>query len=470
MKRTKKRISLRWQLFGGIIITAFGVLVIYIIFMRWVDYVYSTDTFQDRTFYLTYDYEEELQREAYDEIPIEQTGGNALIVYDIDGNVVYQSEESLNIPFETVKFYADSYANELSENSIYVGQPVYGYDRFVIIDSFTTVQGDVRFSAEVIPYQTDINIEAAQEKARWITIFGVIAGALWIFLMAMLMFWYIRRSLKPVNEAIQTYRNGVRPASGSYPIPGEFQGLIDNLNAMLDRVESAQTKQKKAEEDRIRMIADLSHDLKTPLTVISGYSGAMLDGIVHEEDKKRYLEIIHQKALYSAELMDELFAFSKMEHPDFVPDLQRIDYCELCREYLAEKYSELDLQGYPLDVQIPEEHYYRELDRNMFRRVLENLVGNIVKHNEPGTTIRFVVRESEGHLITDIADNGTGISPEIAGAVFEPFVKGDQSRKSGQGSGLGMAAAKKIVELHQGTIQLVNPPDPGVRTQIRIIL
>lgn len=104
------------------------------------------------------------------------------------------------------------------------------------------------------------------------------------------------------------------------------------------------------------------------------------------------------------------------------------------------------------------------------RRVLENLLNNTLKHNPQGVTV-FVSMHVEGekiHLI--VADNGVGIPDELAGNLFQPFVTGNRARTTGKGTGLGLSITHRIVVMHQGTIELVNPPHKPYRTEFRILL
>ena len=123
-----------------------------------------------------------------------------------------------------------------------------------------------------------------------------------------------------------------------------------------------------------------------------------------------------------------------------------------------------------LEPEIPEEAIFTKIDPNLMRRVFDNLTENTMKHNEQGTTIYFLLQSEKTKLRLLVADNGCGISEEIRETVFEPFVTGNSARTSGSGTGLGMGITQKIVELHNGTIRLVNPPENGWSTEFEIRL
>ena len=227
---------------------------------------------------------------------------------------------------------------------------------------------------------------------------------------------------------------------------------------MSARLYEAEQQQKKAEAEKQKMLADISHDLKTPITVIQGYAEAVNDGLVPEEEKKRYLRTICQKAAALTGLIEAFHTYSKLEHPEFRLNTSWQDLCEVLREQLAAKYDEVELAGFSLEAEIPETPLYAQLDVLQFQRAIENVLVNSLRHNVPGTRLLAVltppVKEGSFAQIL-LADSGCGIPAEIAPHIFEPFAIGDDARSSGHGSGLGLAISKKIMEAHGGTITLL---------------
>lgn len=203
-----------------------------------------------------------------------------------------------------------------------------------------------------------------------------------------------------------------------------------------------------------QVIADISHDLKTPLTVIQGYSKALNEGRVPEEKKEKYLETIYDKSVLSANLIDSLFDCVKMEHPDYKINPVTVDLSEQIKEILAEKYNEIEENGFDIDVDIPERRIEFAVDKKLFERLFENLLDNSLQYNPAGTTIFIKLREEKDSLVLTVADNGTGIPQELRENIFKPFVTSNNARSSGKGTGLGLAITKRIVELHGGSISL----------------
>ena len=268
--------------------------------------------------------------------------------------------------------------------------------------------------------------------------------------------------IRKLSDAIEKTAGGNWISLNEGEEPREMLELIRSFNDMEERLKASGEEQQKLLDQRRKMVADISHDLKTPITVISGYINAMRDGLIPENEKDRYLEIIQNKTELLSELINNLSDFGRMDHPGFRLNMERGDLCEYIREYMAARYSELEIGGFLVDTDLPEEQVFASFDRRQMKRVFENIIGNSVKYCAPGTTIRVharVVRNKrKRYFRIRIGDNGPGIPEEYRSSVFEPFVVGNESRTSGKGTGLGLSIAKQIVTLHGGSITLTRQP------------
>lgn len=269
---------------------------------------------------------------------------------------------------------------------------------------------------------------------------------------------YIHRKVKEpldlLNEGILAFAEGERETELSYKGPKEFETIFGSFNKMARQLrESEETKERLIIEKQ-RMLADISHDLKTPITVIEGYAKAVSDGLTDEEMQKQYLGTILQKTESLTEQINNFYDYSKLEHPEFALVKKKQDLAEYLRIYLARKYDEIELADFRLEVEIPEEEISYSFDEVQFGRVLDNILANALKHNPKGTTIYITLQQTERAIQIELGDNGVGIPEEIKERLFDPFTVGDDSRHNRQGSGLGLAVAAKIVELHGGALFL----------------
>lgn len=279
----------------------------------------------------------------------------------------------------------------------------------------------------------------------------------------------IRRPLERLNEAVVTQAGGEPVSAGGCGGPKEIQRIADSFDELSARLKRSEEERRELDSGRQKLIADISHDLKTPITVISGYADAIADGKAPPEELARYLAAIKSKADALNRLIDAFHEYSKVEHPEFALHMERCDLCEFSREYLAGKYDEIDLAGFTLEVSIQETPVYCLLDELQFARALDNLLSNSLRHNRLGTVLFFSAAAADGTAVLRVGDNGGGIAPEKAKRIFEPFVVGSDAR-SGGGSGLGLAITKRIVELHGGGIALARVPSAGLSTEFVLTL
>lgn len=303
----------------------------------------------------------------------------------------------------------------------------------------------------------------------------IYAFALFIFIYIILIIivinWLNRKVKKPIdilNEAIVQFKNGERENYLEYDGPQEFCNICSSFNDMSRKLYNSEKKRESLEEEKQKMLADISHDLKTPITVIKGYSKAVCDNLVSEEEKEQYLMTIYKKADHLDELINTFYEYSKLEHPDYKYVLETMDLCEYGRVYLAGKYEELDINEVDLQANIPDDPIYCKLDKFQLKRVFENIISNSLKHNKKELSILFEIEEYFDKVKIIIADNGHGIPKEIRKHIFKPFVVGEKSRTK-KGSGLGLAISKKIVKAHGGSIKIVNARK-NYKTEFEIIL
>jgi len=150
--------------------------------------------------------------------------------------------------------------------------------------------------------------------------------------------------------------------------------------------------------------------------------------------------------------------------------MEQESFSEFLRTYIAEKYEHICDLGFELEILIPEDKMYYSFDAIQLQRAFDNIISNSLKHNPSGTVINIALEEQGECYKINIADNGIGISDEIAKNIFEPFVVGDESRNSKQGSGLGLAITKKIIEKHGGNIRIIPSSETKFKTEFEILL
>ena len=210
-----------------------------------------------------------------------------------------------------------------------------------------------------------------------------------------------------------------------------------------------------AEKKRNLLLSDIAHDLRTPITTISGYAKALNDEMVTDEEKrKEYLQAIEVKSERMSELINLLFDYVRLGTEGFRLKKERVNVAELLRENAARLYTDVEEKGMELYADIPEEAHMIEADALQVSRVITNLINNAIRHNDPGTQIMLELHVDPDTMEIVVADNGKPIAADVAENIFDPFVVGDKSRRTNGGSGLGLSIAKKIVDMHGWKIRL----------------
>lgn len=298
-------------------------------------------------------------------------------------------------------------------------------------------------------------------------VYLIITGGI-IYLMAKSGSKYFVESLEQLQAYTEELTHGDYEKRMERRLAGEFGMLQNKFYELAERLHEKTEENKRMAAQRKEMILDLSHDLKNPLMSIRGYSEILISkDSVEDYQSKQYLRAIKQNSERANRILKGVFQLAYLESGALVLEKKETDLCEFVRLSLAESLEEIQLAGIELKCDIPEEEYWLKLDEMQFRRVWDNLIGNAIKYNKPGSLIKVSLNKKENEISLEIADNGSGMTKGEADKVFEPFVRNDKARNSKTGgSGLGLAIAKKIVEAHGGTIRLETDTNKGCSYKI----
>lgn len=377
----------------------------------------------------------------------------AKIIADSDYNIMFSDIPNVKGDYTELDFtllmgqYQDEYISKLT----YTGNDNKNYNAVFCKD----VNEDFKSSRKIIRY--------------------IIRGYIVFFIFAVLMFVKslykkVKEPLKLLNDALDDFAENKTDKLIKYKGPREFEEICHSFNDMAIKLNETDKKRVAAEEQKQKMLADISHDLKTPITVIKGYAKAITDKKVDDKELDEYLNTIYKKSNSLAELITTFSEYSKLERPDFRIKPTKTNICEFARNYFIDKYNELEFLGFDLDIQISDESIYCMLDKFEMERVFENIISNTVKYNEKGKLIGFDLKKTGGNCVIHIGDNGVGIPDDLKKSIFNPFSMGDSSRSEGKSSGLGMAIVEKIVVAHNGTIKLLDENLHGLSVVYEITL
>lgn len=262
-------------------------------------------------------------------------------------------------------------------------------------------------------------------------------------------------------EGFREVSNGNLDISLDFETETEFKEMRDAFNLMAHKLKDSEQKRMAMENERMRLFSHIAHDLKTPMTTITGYAGALADGMVEDPGKQReYHLAMKEKSLQMNELLDRLLTYSKLSDPLYRPKAAVIDLAELLRAACASLFGEMEHKQMELELRLPDGPVFYEADALELNRALGNLLTNAIRHNPPGTFLSVGLAEEPEHIAIQIADSGGAIPETIAKNLFEPFISGSGSRSSGSGTGLGLAIVKKVAAQHSGEVFVSDAPEP----------
>jgi signal transduction histidine kinase len=306
---------------------------------------------------------------------------------------------------------------------------------------------------------------------------SVVALVLVIFLLVLALFSFIYSRitaasitipLKKLCDGTKLLREGDYSVRVDLRLKNEFAELQNTFNDMAARIEHEISMRKKSEEDRKRLILDISHDVKNPLSSIQGYAELLMKKQCMNECKE-YLEVILSNSKRANKLLTELFELSQMDSPEFSLKLAKTDICEYIRQICGELVPQLEREGFRYEFEIIEESVFVMLDTDRFSRIIQNLANNVMRYNPKGTLVAVCLTVQDNQVVIDFKDDGIGIPAHLADNIFKPFVRVDDSRNSQTGgSGLGLSIAKKIAQAHGGDLMLCPGEDKGSAFRITI--
>lgn len=272
----------------------------------------------------------------------------------------------------------------------------------------------------------------------------------------------IRRINKKLEEILETGSDEKVMVFTDNPVLMELGGQINRL--LIDR-QKIRADFKREEISSKKMLANISHDIKTPLTVILGYLEIMrLNHADNEMLKKAEI-----KANQVMNLINQFFTLAKLESGDTNINLGKVNINEICRENVLEFYDILLQKDFDVDLIIPETAIFVQGEKEALQRILYNLLSNVIRYGFDGKYLGVFLRQDKGNVYIDVVDKGKGIEQEFASNVFDRLYTMEDSRnREIQGNGLGLTIAKNLAKQLEGDIFLNSIPN--VKTTFTVSL
>jgi signal transduction histidine kinase len=300
----------------------------------------------------------------------------------------------------------------------------------------------------------------------------VVAISLLVALVAgLLIVAFLTRRLKRLSTVMEKYESGMTPEDLDIPVtgrdhaPDEIDSLVSTFRKMTDRINLQMDRIAKADVHRRELVANVSHDLHTPLATLRGYIETLLmkEETLNAEERRKYLKIAIDHCERLSDLITDLFELAKLEAPDPAVRYEPFSLSELVQDVVQKFELAAKEKNVSIITNISKELPFTHADIALIERALENLLSNALKHTPEEGSISIVLSGNDnGKITVQVSDTGAGIPEKDIPHIFERFYQIDRSRKGKEGhSGLGLAITKRILELHNSSIKVMSALNSG---------
>lgn len=424
-------------------------------------YLEETPTESPRGF--TYSLSEEIYLDENEDVMLSEKGMERLVsedawlqILDREGYVV----ESFNAISNLANHYSPFEIDLIGSSDSFRANYIY---------NLGVTNEDIIF---IVGLQTEewVSLDNFEIGKEMIQQFGKYMLILTFIILLIMGLIFSERIAKPVTRIIR----GVEGLSegdyeSKYTEKGLYKPVFKQLNQLASRLQSSEIEREKTKQQREKWISNISHDLKTPLSSIKGYSEILADAEydLSADEINKYSETIHEKSLYMEEMIEELRLNERLMHNGISLNKETSNLTSFIREIIINTLNHPEYFDRTIDFQPAEEEILYAFDRELMWRCIENLLYNALIHNDEKTKVIVRLEKRMDHILIEIEDNGRGMTAEELEQLFNRYYRGTNTTNH-KGSGLGMSIAKEVIEAHDGEIQVESEVNKG--TKISILL
>ena len=381
--------------------------------------------------------------------------GNHIFITDVQGVIMSSSDMDVVSPF-IGKQVSSSIMEQLYKNgkfqklttldNLYNERPYYVVALPIIVGANSTIVGYIFAGSDC----TEIVDAWGTASAVFITTATV------VMLLAIILTYYnSKRQSGPLLEMASAAR---RFAHGDFSARVADEGREDEIGELTESFNMMAESLEKSEQLRSEFIANLSHELKTPMTTISGFADGILDGTIPKEDQDKYLATISSETKRLSRLVRQMLQMSRIQSVDTPALLSRsFNLSEVIMRTLLTFEGKITQNGLDVDAQLPEESIIVRGDEDSITQVVYNLLDNAIKFSEQGTAIGICLWKQGGKAYVSIKNHGETISPQELPFIFDRFHKTDKSRSLDRdGVGLGLSIVKTILNNHNEDVAVTS--------------
>ncbi|MGX8692943.1 MAG: ATP-binding protein [Clostridia bacterium] len=376
--------------------------------------------------------------------------GNHIFITDADGLIVCCSDRSMrceHLGRHVSGPFFDKLKQEGQQIEISSLGGIYGQGRYV-------AAREIRGQDKALLGYVFVSSGIDNILGAWRTFLSMSAAVgLAVFALALLMsLFFSKRMARPLDDMAEASRKFAR---GDFSVrvkqeddpTDEMGALIESFNKMADSLESAEAR-------RSEFIANISHELRTPMTTIAGFADGILDGTIPREEEDKYLRSIRDETRRLSRLVREMLDVSQLRSRISDPSHRQVfDLTELICQTMLSFEDRASRKNLDVDPQLPDDPILVTADRDAITQVIYNLIDNAVKFAREGSCIVIRLYKENGKAYVSVKDEGETISPEDLPFIFDRFHKSDRSRSLDKdGVGLGLYLVKSIINSHDEDI------------------
>jgi len=296
------------------------------------------------------------------------------------------------------------------------------------------------------------------------TVRGLLITVGFAGMIGLILFAVLTRRLRNMAGVVKEFEQGAYEKRIDVSSNDEIGQLGESFNQMADTIVSNMDELKRTDKLRRDLIANVSHDLRSPLASIQGYLETILmkESTISPEKRRQFLELILRDTEMLNQMVHELFELSKLDANETEPQPESFLIAELVQDVVMKYKDPAEKSGLELTSDIPQNLPSVQADIAMIERALSNLLDNAIRYTPEGGEVHVELRQSDNHIDVTVADNGIGIPEEDLPHIFDRFFRSEKSRTMKNGStGLGLAITKKLLELHDSQIQVESQQSEG---------
>lgn len=396
---------------------------------------------------------------------------------DVNGNILEyvvpkKTVHIKKVPLEPIQQFIKSEGNELvlglnprnpETSKVFSAAPV--YEEGSLVGYVYIILASEEFEAVQSYEKANILLSIGGRNMMVTLLFSLAAG--------LLLFWYFTRNINHIINAVNHFRDGKLNARVEPSQAGELKPLALTFNEMADVVVANIQKKETLDKLRRELIANISHDLRTPLSIIHGYAETLwIKGISLAEDERQiYIKQVLDHTYRLENLVKELFELSKLEAQQIQPKPEPFSLSELVQDVVHSYLILAQEKGIQIQPHFLQDQLVVMADVALIERVLQNLMDNALKFTDEKGSIWIRMEKEDGKACIRIEDSGIGIPAEEIPFIFDRYRRAEKkASSSAESTGLGLAIVKKIMELHQAEITVESELGKGTTFSIYLPL